>query len=154
MSDAFTPHGLYFEEFSLGQVAETAGRTVTEADIVAFAGLSGDFTRLHTDAEYARQAGFGARVAHGLLGLAIASGLLVQLGLLTGTVLAFRELTWKFSLPVYIGDTIHARATVGELKRVPRLKGGMVTFEVEVLNQEGKIVQSGRWLELVASREK
>ena len=154
MSDAFMPHGLYFEEFSLGQVAVTGGRTVTEADIVNFAGVSGDFTRLHTDAEYARQGGFGQRVAHGLLGLAMASGLLAQLGLLAGTALAFRELTWKFSLPVYIGDTIHARATVRELKPVPRLKGGMVTFEVELLNQENRIVQSGRWFELIASKEK
>jgi len=152
MIQPFSAHGRYFEEFSLGDTAVTAGRTVSEADIVNFAGLSGDFSQIHTDAEYARQGGFGQRVAHGMLEVSIASGLLAQLGLLTGTALALRELTWKFSLPVFIGDTIQARITISGLKAVPRLKGGLVTFQIEVANQQGGLVGSGTWVVLVASK--
>jgi 3-hydroxybutyryl-CoA dehydratase len=145
--------GLYFEEFEVGQSIISAGRTVTEADVVAFAGLSGDWTAVHTDAEYARQAPFGQRVAHGLLGLSIASGLAARLGFMEGTVLAFRELgEWKFSLPIYLGDTVRLRATVAELKAMGRLGGGLVTFKVELLNQNDGVVQRGTWSVLVKSR--
>ena len=148
------PKGLYFEEFQLGQAITSQGRTVTEADVVAFAALSGDWNPMHTDAEFAARHPFGQRVAHGLLGLAIASGLAVRLGFLEETVLAFRELgEWKFSLPVYIGDTIHVRATVIETKEMRRLGGGLVTLKVEILNQDDKVVQRGTWGVLVKSRE-
>src|SRR4030065_235565 len=111
-----SPHGLYFEEFAVGQTIRTPGRTVTEGDIVAFAGLSGDFNLIHTDAIYAATTPFGQRVAHGLLGLSIASGLAVRTGILEGTVLAFREVNeWKFSLPVYIGDTLTVDIEVTEV---------------------------------------
>ena len=142
--------GLYFEEFEVGQSVTSAGRTVTEADVMAFAGLSGDWNAIHVDAEYAKQGLFGQRVAHGLLGLSIASGLAVQLGFMRETVLAFRDIgEWKFSLPIYLGDTIHMRATVVETKPMARLGGGMVTFKVELLNQEEKVVQRGTWTVLV-----
>ncbi len=149
MNTSFHPRGLYFEDFSLGLTVTSAGRTITEADIVNFAGLTGDFTQLHTDVEAAHQGPFGQRVAHGLLGLAVASGLLVQLGYLEGTLLAFRELTWRFSLPVYIGDTLRASSKVAELKPLRRLGAGAVTFSVELFNQQDQVVQSGRWLVLV-----
>jgi len=145
--------GLYFEEFQPGQSVVSPGRTVTEADVVAFAALSGDWNTMHTDAEYARTSMFGQRVAHGLLGLSIASGLAIRLGFLEGTTLAFRELgEWKFSLPIFLGDTIRVRATVAELKPMPRLGGGLVTFKVELLNQADKVVQRGTWSVLVKSR--
>lgn len=145
--------GLYFDEFALGQSITSAGRTVTEADVVAFASLSGDWNSIHTDAEYARQAPFGQRVAHGLLGLSIASGLATRLGFMEGTVLAFRELgEWKFSLPIYLNDTIRLRATVSELKAMARLGGGLVTFKVELLNQKDEVVQRGTWSVLVKGR--
>jgi len=146
--------GMYFEEFAVGQSITRAGRTVTETDVVAFASLSGDWNSIHTDAEYARQAPFGQRVAHGLLGLSIASGLANRLGFMEGTVLAFRELgEWKFSLPIYLGDTVRVRATVAELKAMRRLGGGLVTFKVELLNQKDEVVQRGTWSALVKSRE-
>ena len=145
--------GLYFEEFQPGQSVVSPGRTVTEADVVAFAALSGDWNTMHTDAEYARTSMFGQRVAHGLLGLSIASGLAIRLGFLEGTTLAFRELgEWKFSLPIFLGDTIRVRAIVAELKPMARLGGGLVTFKVELLNQEDKVVQRGTWSVLVKSR--
>ena len=152
MSNRFGSSGLYFEEFALGDTAVSNGRTITEADIVNFAGLSGDFSQIHTNLEFAHQSAFGHRMAHGLLGMAIASGLLAQLGIIEGTVMAFRELTWKFSLPIFIHDTICVRTTVSNLKAVPRLDCGAVTFNLEVINQDNKVVQSGQWMVLVASR--
>jgi len=143
--------GRYFEEFAQGDIAISAGRTITETDIVNFAGLAGDYTQIHTNAEFAHQSFFGKRVAHGLLLMAIASGLLAQLGFIERTVLAFRELTWKFSLPVFIGDTIHVLATVTNLKAIKRLGGGAVTFDVQIINQDKKVVQSGEWTLLIAS---
>jgi 3-hydroxybutyryl-CoA dehydratase len=148
-----TQRGLYFEEFEVGQTVTSAGRTVTEADVVGFAALTGDWTTIHTDAVYAAQHPLGQRVAHGLLGLSIASALAARLGFVEGTVLAFREIRdWKFSLPIYFGDTIHMQATVSEMKAMPRLGGGLVAFKVELLNQEDKVVQRGTWTLLVLSR--
>jgi 3-hydroxybutyryl-CoA dehydratase len=146
--------GLYFEEFDVGQSITSVGRTVTEADVVAFAALSGDWNAIHTDAEFAAQHPFGQRVAHGLLCMSIASGLAMRLGFLEGTALAFREIgNWKFSLPVFMGDTIHVRATVTETKPMPRLGGGLVTLKVEILNQDDKVVQRGTWGVLVQGQD-
>jgi 3-hydroxybutyryl-CoA dehydratase len=145
-------HGRHFEEFAVGDTVTSGERTLRQEDILAFAELSGDHTRLHTDEAYARQGPFGRTVAHGLLGLSVASGLLIQLGFLEGTLLAFRDLTWKFSLPVFPGDTIHVLAMVAELKALPRLGGGAVTLAIEVINQDGQTVQSGSWMVLVASK--
>jgi acyl dehydratase len=144
---------MYFEEFAPGQRVRTAARTVTEADIVGFAGLSGDFNQIHTDAVFAAATPFGQRVAHGLCVLAIASGLAVQTGIMEGTILAFREiLEWKFSAPVYIGDTIHVELEVLETKAVPRLGGGAITLALDVRNQAGRSVQKGRWVALMQAR--
>jgi acyl dehydratase len=145
--------GLYFEEFETGQVFTSLGRTITESDVVAFAGLTGDWNPIHTDREYAARHPFGQRVAHGMLGLSVATALCVRLGILDETLLAFREITqWKFSLPIYLGDTIHTRATVTNTRPVPRLNGGMVTLDVEVINQRTETVQRGGWTVLVKSQ--
>ena len=131
--------GKYFEEFEVGQKVITSGRTVTETDIVAFAGLSGDYNQIHTDAEFSKTTPFGQRVAHGLLGLSIASGLIVLVGLLEGTIMAFREINqWKFSRPIYIGDTIHVEIEVKETKAMKRVGGGLVILELDVKNQHGE----------------
>lgn len=153
MSDlTYQPKGLYFEQFDIGLTLRTAGRTITEADIVTFAGLSGDYNQIHTNAEYAARDTFGQRVAHGLLVQSIATGLAVQSGVIEGTVLAFRELECKFSLPVMIGDTIHVELEIVATKAFPRLKGGNVTMKYAVVNQMGEAVQRGNWLMLVKSR--
>ncbi len=145
--------GLYFEEFEIGQKVITPGRTITEADIVSFAGLSGDYNLIHTDAEYSKGTPFGQRVAHGLLVLSIVSGLGVRTGVMEGTVLAFREINnWKFSRPVFIGDTIHAVMTVTEKKAIPRLGGGAVILTLEVKNQRDETVMRGLWTVLIASK--
>lgn len=147
------PRGLYFEEFTIGQKIITAGRTVTEHDVVGFAGLSGDFNQIHVDAVYAQKGPFGQRVAHGLCVLSIASGLAVQTGFMEGTVMAFREIVeWKFSQPVFIGDTVHVELEVLETKALARLGGGAITIALDVKNQDGKSVQKGKWIALMMSK--
>lgn len=146
------PRGRYFEEFEVGQSLMTAGRTITESDIVSFAGLSGDYNQLHVDAVYAAAGEFGERVAHGLLIVSVATGLIVQTGLMEGTVLAFRQLDWKFSLPVMIGETIRAMVEISEVKALPRLGGGSIVAKVSVLNQDDRVVQRGNMVLLVRSK--
>jgi acyl dehydratase len=144
---------MYFDEFLIGQRILTAGRTVTEADIVTFAGLSGDYNQIHVDAAYSAMAPFGQRVAHGLLITSIASGLAMQTGVMEGTVLAFREINeWKFIKPVFIGDTVHVELEVKETKDLRRIGGGSVTIEISVLNQKDETVMKGVWTVLIASR--
>jgi len=147
-----TTRGMYYEEFEIGTEVTSPSRTITETDVVMFAGLSGDYNQLHTDEEFAKKTPFGRRIAHGLLVLSIASGLLARLGFIEGTALAFRELTWKFSQPVFMGDTVYIKARCRELKPMPRLGGGLVIFDVWVVNQEGKTAQKGEWHVLMASK--
>ena len=147
--------GLYFEEFSVGQKIVTMGRTVAESDITTFAGLSGDYNSIHTDAEFSKSTPFGQRVSHGLLGLSITSGLAMRTGIMEGTVMAFREITdWKFVKPIFIGDTVHAELNIAETKALPRIGGGSVTIAIEVKNQGGEVCQRGTWNVLVASKPK
>lgn len=146
------PRGLYFEDFEVGQKMVTRGRTITESDLVQFAGLTGDYNPMHTDATYAEKSFMTRRVAHGMLTLSYAIGQAYQLGILERTVLAFRELEMKFSVPVYIGDTIRAELTVSEKKEARRLGGGTVTLDMRILNQENKVVQRGSITLLMASR--
>lgn len=137
----------------MGQSWVTAGRTVTEADVVNFAGLSGDFNAIHTDADYSKTGPFGARVAHGLLVLSMASGLLVRLGLTDACLVAFLGLRdWQFTAPVFIGDTIHVRVAVAETRPTSRGDRGVVTFDTEVLNQRGEVVQRGQRVLLLERR--
>jgi 3-hydroxybutyryl-CoA dehydratase len=148
---SYEKRGLYFNEFEVGQEFSTAGRTVTESDIVAFAGLSGDYNQIHVDAEYSKNTLVGQRVAHGLLGLSIASGLAVQTGILEGTIIAFREINnWRFLKPVFIGDTLHVDLEVLETKSLSRIGAGNVLIQLEVVNQNDEIVMKGTWSALIA----
>ncbi len=146
------PAARYFEDFEVGDRVVTQGRTITEADIVAFAGVSGDFNPLHLDAESTRDGMFGGRIAHGLLVLSAASGLAWQLGITTGTVEAFLSLEWKFRAPVKIGDTICVEAEVTQRKAMPSAGGGVVTLNVVVKNQRGETAQKGQWTVMVKNR--
>ena len=147
--------GLYFEEFTLDQKLTTLPRTVTEGDIVNFAGLTGDYNQIHTDAHFAASTQFGQRIAHGLLGLSVAVGLLMRTGVLEGTVIAFREINeWKFIKPVFIGDTIHALMEVKELKAMPRIGGGLAMVGIEVQNHKNEQLMKGTLTLLVASKPK
>jgi 3-hydroxybutyryl-CoA dehydratase len=145
--------GYYFEEFEVGQSFTTVGRTVTESDIVTFAGMSGDYNQIHTDGAFSQGTPYGQRIAHGLLGLSIASGLAMRTGILEGTVLAFREINdWKFSRPIFIGDTIHVDIEVKETKAIPRLGGGTIVISLDVKNQRQETTMKGNWTALIASK--
>ena len=147
------PVGLYSAQFEIGDQLESVGRTITETDIVNFAGISGDWNLIHTDAEYSKSQMFGQRVAHGLLILSIASGQAVRLGFMEDTIMAFRGLEWKFVKPVLIGDTIRLRVTIEEKKEMRRMGGGLVNFKMEVINQQNEVCQRGNWDILCKSRE-
>ena len=130
----------YYEDFAAGNTFESRGRTVTEADIVNFAGLSGDFVELHTNQEYARQSPFGQRIAHGALVFSISTGLMTQMNLINDTVLAFYGMDkLRFTGPVFIGDTVRVVKRVVELKEKDAERG-VVTFETTVLNQKNEAV--------------
>ena len=137
-----TEHRRYFDEIELHEEYESPGRTVTEADIVMFAGLSGDYNVLHTDAEFMKKTMFGERIAHGLLCLAIQSGLFSRATAPYAT-LAFGGLRWKFKVPVKIGDTIRLRAKVVDKKDLEPDRG-LVTLDRTILNQRDEVVQQGQ----------
>ena len=148
---SFTAHHLYFDDVEVGQEWESLGRTVTEADIVNFAGLSGDFNPIHTDHEFARTTPFRRPIAHGLLVLSLCSGLsLYSPPMRTLAFLQIRE--WHFREPTFIGDTLCMRTTV--LAKEPRGRGrrGVVTWGRKVVNQEGKVAQEGVTVTLVEGR--
>jgi acyl dehydratase len=136
------PTRRWFEEIEVGEEYESPGRTITETDIVIFAGLSGDYNVLHTDAEFMKSSIFGERIAHGLLGLAIQAGLFTRATQAYAT-LGFMELSWKFRGPIKIGDTIRLRAKVTAKKETAEADRGLVTLERQVLNQRDEVVQAG-----------
>ena len=132
----------YFDDIQVGEEYESPGRTVTETDIVLFAGLSGDYNVLHTDAEFMKKSIYGERIAHGLLGLAIQAGLFTRATAAYAT-LAFVGMRWKFKGPIKIGDTIRVRARVLAKKETAKPDRGIITLERTVLNQRDEIVQEG-----------
>ena len=133
---------MYWEEWEIGAEFESPARTVTEADIVMFAGLSGDYNPLHVNEEYCKTTIFGTRIAHGPLVYAITAGLLFQLHLYDDTLIAFLGFeNLKFTGPVKAGDTIHAKIKVLEKRETSRPDRGVMKRELRVLNQRGEVVQ-------------
>lgn len=145
--------GMFFEEFEVGQHWATPRRTITDAEVTAFAGISGDFNPLHIDEEYAKGTQFGGRLFHGPGVFAIATGLESTLGIKSETAIAFLGMNWNMVGPVLIGDTIHVDQTVAAVK-ASRSKNdrGIVTFDVKVINQRGETVQEGQWLVMFKRR--
>jgi acyl dehydratase len=141
----------YFDDIEVGEEYESPGRTVTESDIVLFAGLSGDYNVLHTDAEFMKQSPFGERIAHGLLGLSMQAGLFTRATQAYAT-LAFVGLRWRFKNPIKIGDTIRLRAKVASKRETSKPDRGLITVERTVLNQRGEVVQEGQTDLLVERR--
>jgi acyl dehydratase len=144
---------LRYEDLEVGMRWRSGARTVTEADIVAFAGVSGDFNPIHVDAEHASGTAFGERIAHGALVLAIATGLRQQQGTFRGTLrawLGMRE--WRFRAPVKIGDTIAVDSQVAELRETKDPGAGLVIQGVTVRNQRDEVVADGEFATLVARR--
>jgi acyl dehydratase len=136
--------GLYWEEWEIGAEFESPARTITEADIVFFAGLSGDYNPLHINEEYCKTTQFGSRIAHGPLVYAIAAGLLYQLHLYDDTLIAFLGFdSLKFTKPVKPSDTIHARIKVLEKRETSNADRGVMKRQLQILNQRGEVVQEG-----------
>lgn len=143
---------LYYEDFEVGREDISDARTITEADVVNFACLSGDFNAIHMDAEFARNTPFGQRIAHGMCVLSIADGLWFTLPRLA--IVAFLGLdNWRFSRPVMFGDTIKIKRRLAEMRETRRGNRGILTFEVQVLNQNDEVVQEGNWNFMVNKRE-
>ncbi|MEZ4320421.1 MAG: MaoC/PaaZ C-terminal domain-containing protein [Myxococcota bacterium] len=140
--------GLRFSQFEVGTEYVTPARTVTEADVVSFAGLSGDYNPLHTDATFAAKTPFKQRIAHGMLAASISTGLGQLLGIFEGTTLALMSQTFEYKAPVFFGDTIRLRLAVTQTK--PSSKGGkgVVTFQSDILNQDDVVVVAGNWVVL------
>lgn len=145
------PQPLVFNELNVGDEWESPRRTVTEADVIHFAGISGDFNPIHTDHEFARRGPFRKPVAHGLLGLSIASGLTSHAPRVD--TLAFLSiLEWKFVQPIAFGDTIHVISRVVSLEPRARGRRGIVTWHRQLINQAGEVVQEGTTQTLVRNR--
>lgn len=131
----------YFEDYQIGELWKSKGRTITEADIVNFASLSGDWYPLHTDDEYARQTPFKQRIAHGLLVLSVSSGLL---HFEPGIVVAFYSMDEvRFYQPTFIGDTIHVNLEVTEL--IEHKNGtGIVMTRQQIMKQTKEVVAASK----------
>ncbi len=147
--------GYFYEDFSSGQSFSSPTRTVTETDVVMFAALSGDYNEIHTSQTWATEQGpYGRRVAHGLLCLGMGHALMIRLGLLEGTAIAFLGIDgWRFTAPVFFGDTLHVDFTVAETRRSrSHPDRGIVTFHCQYRNQDGLVVQEGRQTVMVRCR--
>lgn len=145
--------GLHFEDFAIGDVYETPSRTLTDADIAGFAALTGDHNPLHTDEEFAAKSMFGGRIAHGPMMVGMAFGLLSELDLVDGTVLALKAIEWAFDDALRAGDTVHVRARVTDAKPSRRHKDrGTVGLRIEVLRDDGVIAQTGQATMIMARR--
>lgn len=145
--------GLTFEEFNAGDQYESQGRTVTEADVVTFAGLSGDFNPLHTDAEFARSTPFGERIAHGMLVAAMATGMANWTGIFEGTTLALMEQQIRYKGAVKFGDTVRLQLEVADKRETSKPDRGIVRFAARVLNQQDEVVIDGEWTLLMRRQE-
>jgi len=142
-----------FDEFNVGDEFYTASRTITEADVVNFAGLSGDFNPLHTDEAFMQNSPFGTRIAHGVLSLAVATGLANQLGIFEGTTVAVLEMVSRFTGAVKFGDTINLVLKIADKKETKKPDKGIATVEVKVLNQRSESIMEGTWLIMLARKQ-
>ena len=144
--------GLYLEEFEIGKEYLSPARTVTEADVVNFAGLSGDFNPLHTDEEFAKANSFGTRIAHGALGFIISTGLSNQMAIYEGTTIAFLECTVKYPAPLKIGDTVHVAVTPTEVRHSSKPGKGILKQSLRLVNQEGTVIMESEQTLMMKSK--
>jgi acyl dehydratase len=134
---------LYYEDIEVGARFVSSGRTITEADVVLFAGLSGDYNPLHINEEFGKTTPFGSRIAHGILGLAVITGLMDRMGIWDGTAIAFLGLEWRFLRPIFIGDTVHFEMVITDKRRSSNPERGILTRQVTLYNQKNEPVQQG-----------
>lgn len=150
---AFREVPMYFEEFEVGDVCRMNGRTITEADIVNFAGMTGDFNPLHMDKVYAAKNMHKERIAHGALVLSIATGMFNASNYVNGTTIAFLGLTADYTKAVKIGDTLTFEVTVASKRETSKPDKGIVYFNVSMKNQNGEEVLTGEWKFMMKTRQ-
>jgi len=151
--DTRSPADWHFEDFAVGQVFDTQGRTITEADIVSFAGWSWDTNPVHTDAVHSAGGRFGEPIAHGLLGLSVALGLVSRLGVFEGCSIALLGIDgWRFEHPIVVGDTVRCRLTITGARATSNGRAGILDRELVLTNQDGTVVQRGNIGLMVARR--
>jgi acyl dehydratase len=144
----------YLEDLAVGQQFETARRTITETDLVTFAMLSSDWNAIHTDALSVDKGQFGGRIVHGALGLTIATGLVQRTGMFEGSAVALLGFTdWVFAKPLYVGDTVFTRLRITAIRPTRDGRRGVISRELELVNQHGDVVQHGRSDFMVLRRE-
>ena len=148
---SFSSEHKYFDDVSVGDAWESSARTITESDIVNFAGLSGDFSPIHVDHEFCKGTVFRRPIAHGLLVMAVSSGLGINNPAMR-TLAFLRVVEWHFRAPVFIGDTIRVRTQVVSKEERSRGRRGVITWKREILNQDNKVVQEGMHSTLVEGR--
>jgi acyl dehydratase len=148
----FGPNAKFYDDLKVGDSWVSPGRTISETDVVMFAGLTGDYNPIHTDEEFAKTTEFGRRILHGPAGFAFAAGLESRLGIKEGTGIAFLGMTWDLRLPIMIGDTTRVHERVAAMRVTKKPTQGLVTFNVQVVNQRGEIAQEGDWKILMRRR--
>jgi acyl dehydratase len=145
--------GLFFEDIEPGDAFDSPARTITETDMVMWSYLTGDWTPIHCDEEFAKENSiFKTRIPPGFMAVAIGHGLLSQLNLFNRTGRAFLEMTVRYKQPLFVGDTIHARLTVKEKRPTKHADRGLVRFEYLLLNHAGAVLQESEWTILLARR--
>lgn len=137
--------GLYFEEFDEQAEYVSRSRTVTEADVVNFAGVSGDYNPLHTDAEFMKTSPFGERIVHGMLVASMATGLSSQRGWFEGTTIALLDVSFRFKAPVKFDDTLHLVLKVKEKRETSKPDRGVLVVAANMVNQRDEVVVEGQW---------
>ena len=143
-------HKITFDDFEMGQEIVTDSRSVTEAVVTMFAGVSGDMHKLHMNKHYGKGTIFGKNIAHGLCVLAVASGLIVQTGILESVIAFFGMQDWRFLNPVFFDDTIRVKVMVAEKRESSKKDRGNITLDIEILNQNDVVVQKGKWILMVS----
>ena len=152
MSYLYNPKGFYLEDYEIGREYTSQGRTITEADVVNFAGVSGDFNPLHTDEEFGKANQFGKRIAHGALGFIISNGLNNQMGIAEGTTIAFIECTVKYPAPLLIGDTVHIVVIPTEVIHSSKPGKGILKQLVKLVSQDERVIMESNQTLMVKSR--
>jgi acyl dehydratase len=152
MAYSYEPH--HYEDFEEGEEFISVGRTVTESDFVMHSALSGDWTELHTNKEYAADQDFGERIAHGPMTFVQATGFVYRTGIVERTAYAFLGMNYMdLPNPVNIGDTLQLEMEVSNKKEVGREDVGMVVLDTEMENQEGTTVFEGDMKFLIKKKD-
>lgn len=145
---------LFFEDFKPGDVFQSSGRTITEADLTQFSMISGDWHPIHADREYAKNTRYGQRVVHGVLGIAIATGQMHELGIFTDSIVAMASLDeWKFLKPIFVDDTLTLKLEIVDVVPTKSSKSGRLQRRFTLTNQSGEEVQSGLSAAIVLRRQ-